>query len=129
MLLATVVAGGACAGGEQGTTPSGDRVLTAVPDEIKVNPNETGTARFVLTSGGVPIAGQRVTFSIVDGSFGDDDLTANGTIVDQGGPAFPAGPGGTAATVLEIPTLSQYALMLLALLLATMAGLRLRSRY
>ena len=31
--------------------------------------------------------------------------------------------------VLEIPTLSQYALMLLALLLATMAGLRLRSSY
>jgi len=75
------------------------------------------------------VSGGTVTFSIVDGSFGDDDLTANGTIVDQGGPAFPAGPGGTAATVLEIPTLSQYALMLLALLLATMAGLRLRSRY
>ena len=83
MLLAAVVAGGACAGGEQGTTPSGDRVLTAVPDEIKVNPNETGTARFVLTSGGVPIAGQRVTFSIVDDPALPDVEARGATLVDS----------------------------------------------
>jgi len=54
-------------------------------------------------------------FSIRDGAQGDDDLAANGTLVDQGGPASPA-TGGTA----EIPTLSQWALLLLAaLMLAT----------
>ena len=66
IVAAALGASGACAGGEDGTTPSGDRVLTAVPPQMKVNPGETGTARFILTSGGVPIAGQRVTFTIVD---------------------------------------------------------------
>src|SRR5204863_7880978 len=75
--------GWACAGGEEGTTPSGDRVLTAVPDAIKVNPNETGTARFVLTSGGVPIAGQRVTFSIVDNPAIPDVEARGATLVDS----------------------------------------------
>jgi hypothetical protein len=52
--------------------------------------------------------GSVVTFSITDGSLGDDDLTANGTIVDQGGP-------GTSTT--GIPTLSEWMLALLAALL------------
>jgi hypothetical protein len=83
VLLAALVAGGACAGGEEGTTPSGDRVLSAVPDEIKVNPNDTGTARFVLTSGGVPIAGQHVTFSIVDNPAIPDVEARGATLVDS----------------------------------------------
>src|SRR5262245_30539828 len=82
-LLAALVAGGACAGGEEGTTPSGDRVLAALPKDIKVNPNETGTARFVLTSGGVPIAGQRVTFSIVDDPAIPDVEARGATLVDS----------------------------------------------
>ncbi|MFA5628590.1 MAG: IPTL-CTERM sorting domain-containing protein, partial [Thiohalomonadaceae bacterium] len=48
-------------------------------------------------------------FSITDGGLGDDDLTANGIIVDQGGPGVPGG-GGAA----PIPTLSEWALILLA---------------
>ena len=35
------------------------------------------------------IVGNIITFSITDGGLGDDDLTANGTIVDQGGPGAP----------------------------------------
>ena len=31
-------------------------------------------------------AGNTVNLSITDGGLGDDDLTANGTIVDAGGP-------------------------------------------
>ena len=77
---------------------------------------------------GSSVAGNTATFSITDGGFGDDDVTANGTIVDQGGPGFPAGPGGTAATTVEIPTLGEYALAMLALLLASMGALRLRRR-
>jgi hypothetical protein len=55
------------------------------------------------------IAGVTATFTITDGGLGDDDLTANGTIVDQGGPGV--GIGGEA-----VPTLSQWMLILLALL-------------
>ncbi|MCK9469445.1 MAG: YncE family protein, partial [Porticoccaceae bacterium] len=39
------------------------------------------------------IAGNTATFSITDGGLGDDDLTANGIIVDQGGPGVPGGGG------------------------------------
>lgn len=35
------------------------------------------------------IVGNTVTFSITDGGFGDDDLTQNGSIADQGGPSLP----------------------------------------
>jgi hypothetical protein len=66
VLLAALVASGACAGGDPGTTPSEDRVITPDPGTIHVRPGETGTARFVLTSGGVPIAAQPVSFTIVD---------------------------------------------------------------
>lgn len=38
------------------------------------------------------VAGAVVTFSITDGGLGDDDLSANGVVVDAGGPGF--GPGG-----------------------------------
>ncbi|WP_366912853.1 IPTL-CTERM sorting domain-containing protein [Rhodoferax sp.] len=49
---------------------------------------------------------------------GDDDLTPNGTIVDAGGPGVPGAVG--------IPTLSQWALMLLALVLAGVALVQVR---
>jgi len=45
-----------------------------------------------------------VILTITDGGLGDDDLLANGSIVDQGGPAIPVG---------AIPTLSEYGLLLL----------------
>ena len=57
---------------------------------------------------GAEIVGNTIILHFVDGKRGDDDLTANGVIVDQGGPAFLA---------LAIPTLSQWGIMLLALLL------------
>src|SRR5690606_28168506 len=46
------------------------------------------------------IAGSTATFSITDGELGDDDLVADGNIVDQGGPGFGTPGGG------GIPTLS-----------------------
>jgi YVTN family beta-propeller protein len=57
------------------------------------------------------ITGNTATFSITDGALGDDDLTANGTVVDQGG------PGGPPSEPRQVPTLSQWALLLMALLL------------
>ncbi len=62
--------------------------------------------------GGATVA--TVTLELADGELGDDDVTVNGTIVDPGGPAMVVG---------GIPTLSQWGLMLLGLLLA-LAGAR-----
>ena len=75
------------------------------------------------------ITGSTVRFSITDGGQGDDDVAANGAIVDQGGPGIgaavpPIGAGGA----VEIPTLSQWAMMLLALLLLGIAVPELRRR-
>jgi trimeric autotransporter adhesin len=48
------------------------------------------------------------TLSITDGGLGDDDLLANGTIVDQGGPGIPAA---------AIPGLSIWGVIMLSILL------------
>jgi uncharacterized repeat protein (TIGR01451 family) len=66
-------------------------------------------------------SGQVATFSITDGQMGDDDLIANGAIVDQGGPGFGSPP---------VPTLSEWMQLLLAALLlaAGMVALRRRMR-
>lgn len=64
------------------------------------------------------IAGDTVTFTLTDGGLGDTDLAANGTIVDPGGPAV--------AAVAEIPTLSEWARLMLLGLLVGMAGWTLR---
>ncbi|MDP4029774.1 MAG: choice-of-anchor U domain-containing protein, partial [Gallionella sp.] len=40
-------------------------------------------------------AGDTVTLTIFDGGVGDDDLAANGAIVDQGGPGVPSVPGSS----------------------------------
>jgi YVTN family beta-propeller protein len=66
------------------------------------------------------ISGNTVTFSITDGGLGDDDLTANGTVVDQGGPG-----GGPARPA--VPALDRAARAMLAVLLAA-CGVSLRRR-
>lgn len=64
------------------------------------------------------VTGDTVTFSITDGSTGDDDLAPNTEIVDHGGPGVPGGGvGGTVA----VPTLSEWAMALLGVLLAMSA--------
>ena len=65
------------------------------------------------------ITGNTAVFTITDGGLGDDDLAANGSVVDQGGPGVGVGVGGGAAA---IPTLSQWMLMLLALLIVASAA-------
>ena len=54
------------------------------------------------------IAGNQITFTIQDGGLGDDDLAANGTIVDQGGPGVP---------ITSVPLLPPLGLLLLSGLL------------
>jgi uncharacterized repeat protein (TIGR01451 family) len=69
------------------------------------------------------ISGNTATLTLVDGGAGDDDLVANGAIADPGGPGVsaPVGP------VAPIPTLSEWMLAALALMLvATAVGMRRR---
>ena len=66
------------------------------------------------------VSGNTITFSITDGQLGDDDLVANGTIVDQGGPGTGLPPGAT------IPTMSEWMLLLMGLALFAMAARRSR---
>ena len=66
------------------------------------------------------VSGATATFTITDGGLGDDDLAANGTIVDQGGP-------GAGAGAVAVPTLSEWAMLLLASLVLV-AGMRARRR-
>lgn len=72
---------------------------------------------------GATVTGYTATFSITDGGWGDDDLTANGSIVDQGGPGVPG--NGAAA---DIPTLSEWVMLALAGLLFGYGRWRLRRR-
>ena len=81
-----------------------------------------------MPSGQVQISGSSITLTIVDGGVGDDDLLANGVIVDQGGPGVPL--PASAGDVNAIPTLSQWAMLLTGALLALlgMGQIRRRSR-
>lgn len=64
------------------------------------------------------ISGNTITLTLTDGADGDDDMAANGDITDPGGPVIPmGGPGGVAG----IPTLSEWALVLLSALMALAA--------
>ncbi|HRD34156.1 MAG TPA: IPTL-CTERM sorting domain-containing protein [Rhodocyclaceae bacterium] len=74
--------------------------------------------------GGAQIAGNTITLTLTDGGAGDDDLVANREITDPGGPAVPVGAGVVAA----IPTLSQWATLLLAGLLGLFSLGTLRKR-
>ena len=61
----------------------------------------------------------KYTLTLTDGGFGDADLTANGVVVD------PQGPSNNPA---DIPTLGEWAIILLALLLAGVAVRRLSTK-
>jgi sugar lactone lactonase YvrE len=68
------------------------------------------------------ISGNTVTLPLTDGQLGDDDLLSNSVIVDPGGPAVPA-----AAVATPVPTLSEWALAALSMLLAALGWGRMRS--
>ncbi|MBH1962876.1 MAG: IPTL-CTERM sorting domain-containing protein [Comamonadaceae bacterium] len=75
---------------------------------------------------GAVIEGNLVRLTLVDGGLGDDDLSANGVIVDAGGPgvvASLAGPG-----TVPVPTVSQWALWMMMALLILATGVSMRRR-
>ena len=66
------------------------------------------------------ISGQNVTFTLTDGANGDADLTVNGSITDPVvlGVPLAAQGGESAVAPVPVPTLGEWALMLMALLMA-----------
>ena len=82
-------------------------------------PTQGSTHWYTLgAANNVSLAGHVATFTITDGAIGDDDLAVNGTIVDAGGPAtVNAGTGGGGNGVATTPTLGQWGMMILTLLL------------
>lgn len=72
------------------------------------------------------IQGNTMTVSIQDGGLGDDDLEANGSITDPAGPAWPAAAGSV--NVQPVPTLGEWARLLLAALLSGVAWIGVRRR-
>ena len=60
-----------------------------------------------------------ITLHLCDGSLGDDDLAKNGTIIDQGGPAY---------STVAIPTVSEWGLILAALILGLAGTVRINRR-
>ncbi len=76
-----------------------------------------------VANNNVSLAGNVATFTIADGSFGDDDLAVNGTIVDQGGPGVSAAP----VQPVPAPAMNLWGLLGLATLLALFAATHARA--
>ena len=72
------------------------------------------------------LVGNVATFTIADGGLGDDDLSINGTIVDQGGPAAPAPVA--LGTPEPAPALNIWSLLALAGLLTSFGIAQTRRR-
>ena len=73
------------------------------------------------------VAGNTVTFTLVDGGAGDDDLTANGVIVDPSGPAVLQGAVQPVAPQL-IPAMSELGRWMLLASIGLLAALALRRK-
>jgi hypothetical protein len=67
-----------------------------------------------------------ITIELVDGGLGDDDLTADGTIIDQGGPGYYIPVGGEAYPIAASELMSLWTSVLIALVWAAIALLLLR---
>ena len=85
----------------------------------KWGPASAGAPLSYFAPDNLSVSGNTSTFTVIDGQKGDDDWAVNGTIVD------PVGPTASAA-VAPIPTLGQWALMLLGLLAVGLGMHRLR---
>ena len=78
-------------------------------DDLNTPTNETTTPHWYdfmwdeITGTGAQISGNTITLYFVDGQRGDDDITSNGTIVDQGGP----GDMG-----MGIPTMTEWGMII-----------------
>jgi len=120
--LFDVVVGGCPNGAAVTVTLTYPQALPPGAVYMKYGPTAGQNAPHWYAFAGATITGNTVTLVLTDGGLGDDDLTANGTIADPGGVALAIGGGGGGGAV-GIPTLSQWGVLLLSLLVAAAAGL------
>ena len=117
--LVSFQVGGGCANGSSAT------ITLTYPQAIPANAqfwkygrttsnNVNHWYQLTAASHNLTITGNQISYTLTDGQDGDDDLTANGTIVDPAAPAVPVVDAG----ITGIPTLSEWAMALLALLMA-----------
>ncbi|MBV8621838.1 MAG: IPTL-CTERM sorting domain-containing protein [Curvibacter sp.] len=112
-----------CSGGAVSLTLSYPNPLPGNAQYYKFGPTPTspGQSVWYAMPGATPNA-NAITFQITDGALGDDDLSVNGIIVDDGGVVTPAAGGTTG-----IPTLGEWGLWILSGLLAVL-GMGRRNR-
>jgi len=85
--VVAAVLGAACAGDGPGSVTGTNQVLAAVQETVGFRVGQTGSVPFVLTSNGVPVPNQKVTFALLDAPTGVM-LTDNETITDVDGIAI-----------------------------------------
>lgn len=74
---------------------------------------------------GLTISGNTITYELTDGGLGDDNIVADGVIND---PIVPVPLPAPAAVAQPVPSLSQWALWILSLLIAVVAVVRHRKQ-
>ncbi len=79
----------------------------------------------VWTQHPATIVGNQISFSITDGGAGDDDLLADGNIVDPNGPAFVR---LAAPPIVAVPVNASWAWLVLVTLILALAALRMSTR-
>ncbi len=107
-----------------GTPGSNATVVLTYPEDLpagtryyKYGPTADNPADHWYAYPGAVISGNTITLTLTDGGAGDSDLSVNGIIADPGGPAWISAPGNVTA----IPTLPQWAMMLLAGIMGILA--------
>ncbi|THT97697.1 DUF11 domain-containing protein [Lampropedia puyangensis] len=90
--------------------------LLNITGYLKYGPTPTSRGRSIwYPPQNLKIVGRAISFTITDGGWGDDDLTANGIIRDPGGPVIQTGPLPAPETPVQVPVNTKLGLLLLAL--------------
>ena len=112
-----------------GTPGSNATVVLTYPENLpagtryyKYGPTADNPTDHWYAYPGAVISGNTITLTLTDGGAGDSDLSVNGIIDDPGGPAW------ITQDVAPIPTLPQWAMMLLAGIMGMLALSRVRVR-
>ncbi|SEA54679.1 IPTL-CTERM sorting domain-containing protein [Marinobacterium iners] len=112
-----------------GTPGSNATVVLTYPEDLsagtryyKYGPTADNPADHWYAYPGAVISGNTITLTLTDGGAGDSDLSVNGIIDDPGGPAL------ITQEIAQIPTLPQWAMMLLAAIMGMLALSRVRVR-
>ncbi|SEA54741.1 IPTL-CTERM sorting domain-containing protein [Marinobacterium iners] len=105
-----------------GTPGSNATVVLTYPEDLpagtryyKYGPTADNPTDHWYRYAGAVISGNTITLTLTDGGAGDSDLSVNGIIADPGGPAW------ITQDVAPIPTLPQWAMMLLAGIMGMLA--------